>query len=86
MRFEHFSDDDIFTNKNVNQCCHYWWNISSYSVWNIYTVVLDIFNISSSVVDAEHNFIYTQAVTYVIWGYLQWAFHIIIFDKMVHIQ
>ena len=34
----------------------------------------------------EQNFIYTQAVIYGIWGYLQWAFHIIIFDKMVDIQ
>ena len=31
----------------------------------------------------EHNFIYTQAVIYGIWGYLQWAFHIIIFDQLV---
>ena len=30
----------------------------------------------------EQNFIYTQAVIYGIWGYLQWAFRIIIFDKI----
>ena len=31
----------------------------------------------------EQSFIYTQVVIYGIWGYLQWAFHIINFDKMV---
>ena len=49
-----------------------------YSFWCKYAVIWYSTIIYTR---TEQNFIYTQAVIYGIWGYLQWAFHIIILTR-----